>query len=139
MERGHSLLEALPLWIGRCVCVALVYIRTFSAKRLQIERLELGIWYNPSISEEFPKGSVATFRFCRKTPRFRDFAEKPIVDCEALRQGGFRAKPGFFGRIKSLQHFRFSYLSADQVFALKTRVRKNIQDDHGRLTDSRTK
>ena len=22
------------------------------------------------------KGSVATFRFCRKTPRFRDFAEK---------------------------------------------------------------
>src|SRR6266481_4452505 len=40
-------------------------------------------------------GSVATFRFCRKTPRFRDFAEKPIVDCEALRQGGFRAKPGF--------------------------------------------
>jgi hypothetical protein len=41
------------------------------------------------------RGSVATFRFCRKTPRFRDFAEKPIVDCEALRQGGFRAKPGF--------------------------------------------
>src|SRR6266446_6491721 len=41
------------------------------------------------------KGSAATFRFCRKTPRFRDFAEKPIVDCEALRQGGFRAKPGF--------------------------------------------
>jgi len=41
------------------------------------------------------KGSVATFRFCRNTPRFRDFAEKPIVDCEALRQGGFRAKPGF--------------------------------------------
>ena len=51
--------------------------------------------------------SVATFRFWRKTPRFRDFAEKPVVDCEALRQGGFRAKSGFFGRIKSLQHFPF--------------------------------
>jgi hypothetical protein len=52
------------------------------------------------------RGSVATFRFCRKTPRFRDFAEKPVVDFEALRQDGFRANPGFFGRIKSLQHFR---------------------------------
>jgi len=37
-----------------------------------------------------------------------DFAEKPVVDFEALRQGGFQAKQGFFGRIKSLQHFRFS-------------------------------
>jgi hypothetical protein len=41
------------------------------------------------------KGSVATFRFWRKIPRFRDFAEKPVVDFEPLSQGGFRAKPGF--------------------------------------------
>jgi hypothetical protein len=41
------------------------------------------------------RGSVATFRFCRKTPRFRDFAEKPVVDCEALRQGGFEQNRDF--------------------------------------------
>jgi hypothetical protein len=39
-------------------------------------------------------GSVATFRFCGKT-RFRDFAEKPVVDCEALRQG-FSSKNWIF-------------------------------------------
>jgi hypothetical protein len=45
------------------------------------------------------------FDFVEKPVAFRDFAEKPVVDFEALRQGGFRANPGFFGRIKSLQHF----------------------------------
>ncbi len=34
------------------------------------------------VAHEF--GSVATSRFCRKIPRFHDFAEKPVVDCEAL-------------------------------------------------------
>ena len=56
----------------------------------------------------FPEiGSVATFDFAEKPLAFRDFAERPVVDVEALRQGGlavFQANPGFFGRIKSLQH-----------------------------------
>src|SRR6266481_2120901 len=55
-------------------------------------------WWNPlqpvtitwSGTPSFPNwvahefGSVATSRFCRKIPRFHDFAEKPVVDCEAL-------------------------------------------------------
>ena len=35
-------------------------------------------------------GSVATFQFCRKIPRFRDFVEKFALDFEALKEGGFR-------------------------------------------------
>jgi hypothetical protein len=47
------------------------------------------------------------FDFSEKPLAFRDFAEKPVVDVEALRLGKavFQANPGFFGRIKSLQHF----------------------------------
>jgi len=50
-------------------------------------------------------GSVATFDFAEKPLAFA-ILQKTVVDCEAFRQGGFQAKPGFFGRIKSLQHFR---------------------------------
>jgi hypothetical protein len=44
------------------------------------------------------------FSILRKNPSLSRFCR--VVDCEALRQGGFRAKTGFFGKIKSLQHFR---------------------------------
>jgi hypothetical protein len=46
------------------------------------------------------------FDFAEKPLAFAILPKKPVIDCEALRQGGFRANPGFFGRIKSLQHFR---------------------------------
>jgi len=72
----------------------------------RVSATERVIDLNPQDTDSEQEGSVATFRFCRKTPRFRDFAEKPVVDFEALRRDGFRANPGFFGRIKSLQHFR---------------------------------
>jgi 2-methylaconitate cis-trans-isomerase PrpF len=36
------------------------------------------------------------FDFAEEPLAFRDFAEKPVVDVEALRQGGFSSKPGIF-------------------------------------------
>jgi hypothetical protein len=85
-------------------------------------------YLNPELDHTLD-GSVATFRFCRKTPRFRDFAEKPVVDCEALRQGGFRAKSESFGRIKSLQHFLSGHESRQLLKLFKRRcTRKPVAE-----------
>jgi hypothetical protein len=54
-RKGHSLLETLAGSIGHYIRRVLIFIRTLSAKRLQIESLELGIRYSPGISEKLPK------------------------------------------------------------------------------------
>jgi hypothetical protein len=82
-ERKH--LDAFPAEIAES---DLIQYFTLSGSDLEFVRRQRGD-YN---------GSVATFRFCLITPRFHDFAEKPVVDFEALRKDGFRAKPGFFQR-----------------------------------------
>ena len=82
-EAGPMVATILVLWSGKII---------FDNSKLVLRRPPAQV----SPLTLVLKRSVATFRFCRKTPRFRDFAEKPVVDCEALRQGGFRAKSGFF-------------------------------------------
>jgi hypothetical protein len=71
-----------------------------------------------------------------------DFAEKPLafailqksrpVDCEALRQGGFRAKARFFGRIRSLQHFLiylFALMDWYSRYVLEWELSNTLEND----------
>ena len=53
--------------------MVLLPIRTFSAKRLQIERLELGIWYDLGISKEFMKSLCRPFAV-------KESAEKHLIE-----------------------------------------------------------
>ena len=47
---------------------------------LELSRLGIAVRIIDKQAAPPTTGSVATFRFCRKTPCFRDFAEKPVVD-----------------------------------------------------------
>ena len=71
--RSRSFLEALHGSIGHCISLHLNFIWTFSAKRLQIERLELGIWYDLGISKEFMKSLCRPFAV-------KESAEKHLIE-----------------------------------------------------------
>ena len=55
------------------MALQLNFIWTFSAKRLQIERLELGIWYDFGISKELLKSLCGPFAV-------KESAEKHLIE-----------------------------------------------------------
>jgi hypothetical protein len=71
--RSRSFLEVLHGSMGHCISLQLNFIWTFSAKRLQIERLELGIWYDLGISKELLKSLCRPFAV-------KESAEKHLIE-----------------------------------------------------------